>query len=168
MLESLIERTLYASRWLLAPLYLGLSLALLALGMKFFQEVFHLLPHVFELAETELVLTVLSLIDITLVGALLIMVMFSGYENFVSRIDFDEGTDKLEWLGKYDAGTLKLKVAASIVAISSIHLLRAFMNAQQIPDNKLMWYVIIHMTFVFSALLLGYLDRMAFEAHRKH
>src|SRR5210317_701461 len=104
MLESLIERTLYASRWLLAPLYLGLSLALLALGMKFFQEVFHLLPHVFELAETELVLTVLSLIDITLVGALLIMVMFSGYENFVSRIDFDEGTDKLEWLGKYDAG----------------------------------------------------------------
>ena len=110
----------------------------------------------------------LSLIDITLVGALLIMVMFSGYENFVSRIDFDEGTDKLEWLGKYDAGTLKLKVAASIVAISSIHLLRAFMNAQQIPDNKLMWYVIIHMTFVFSALLLGYLDRMAFEGHRKH
>jgi uncharacterized protein (TIGR00645 family) len=168
MLEQFIERTLYASRWLLAPLYLGLSLALLALGMKFFQEVLHMLPHVFELAETELVLTVLSLIDMTLVGALLIMVMFSGYENFVSRIDLDEGADKLEWLGKYDAGTLKLKVAASIVAISSIHLLRAFMNAQQIPDNKLMWYVIIHMTFVFSALLLGFLDRMSFEAHRKH
>ena len=168
MLERLIERTLYASRWLLAPLYRGLALALLALGLKFFQEVFHLLPHVFELAETELVLTVLALIDITLVGALLIMVMFSGYENFVSRIDVQEGADKLEWLGKYDAGTLKLKVAASIVAISSIHLLRAFMNAQQIPDNKLMWYVIIHMTFVFSALLLGYLDRMAFESHRKH
>jgi uncharacterized protein (TIGR00645 family) len=168
MLEAFIERTLYASRWLLAPLYLGLSLALLALGLKFFQEVFHLLPHVFELAETELVLVVLSLIDMTLVGALLIMVMFSGYENFISRIDVDENTDKLEWLGKYDAGTLKLKVAASIVAISSIHLLRAFMNAQQIPDNKLMWYVIIHMTFVFSALLLGYLDRMAFAGHRKH
>ena len=168
MLERLIEQTLYATRWLLAPLYLGLSLALLALAMKFFQEVFHLLPHVFELAETELVLTVLSLIDMTLVGSLLIMVMFSGYENFVSRIDLAEGTDKLDWLGKYDAGTLKLKVAASIVAISSIHLLRAFMNAPQIADNKLMWYVIIHLTFVVSALLLGVLDKMSFESHRRH
>ena len=127
-----------------------------------------MLPHVFELAENDLVLTVLSLIDITLVGSLLIMVMFSGYENFVSRIDVEEGGEKLEWLGKYDTGTLKLKVAASIVAISSIHLLRIFMNVQQIPDNKLMWYVIIHMTFVFSALLLGYLDRMAFAGHRAH
>ena len=168
MLERLIERTLYATRWLLAPLYLGLSLALLALGLKFFQEVLHMLPHVFELAENDLVLTILSLIDMTLVGSLLIMVMFSGYENFVSRIDVEEGGEKLEWLGKYDAGTLKLKVAASIVAISSIHLLRIFMNVEQIPDNKLMWYVIIHMTFVFSALLLGYLDRMAFAGHRAH
>ena len=168
MLERLIERILYATRWLLAPLYLGLSLALLALGLKFFQEALHMLPHVFELAENDLVLTILSLIDMTLVGSLLIMVMFSGYENFVSRIDIEEGAEKLEWLGKYDAGTLKLKVAASIVAISSIHLLRIFMNVQQIPDNKLMWYVIIHMTFVFSALLLGYLDRMAFAGHRAH
>ncbi len=168
MLERLIERTLYATRWLLAPLYLGLSLALLALGLKFFQEALHMLPHVFELAENDLVLTILSLIDMTLVGSLLIMVMFSGYENFVSRIDVEEGGEKLEWLGKYDAGTLQLKVAASIVAISSIHLLRIFMNVQQIPDNKLMWYVIIHMTFVFSALLLGYLDRMAFAGHRAH
>ena len=168
MLEPFIERTLYASRWLLAPLYLGLSLALLALGLKFFQEAVHMLPMVFELAESQLVLTVLSLIDMTLVGALLIMVMFSGYENFVSRIDLDENTDKLDWLGKYDAGTLKLKVAASIVAISSIHLLRIFMNVQEIPDNKLMWYVIIHMTFVISALLLGFLDRMAFANHRDH
>ena len=168
MLERLIERTLYATRWLLAPLYLGLSLALLALGLKFFQEALHMLPHVFELAENDLVLTILSLIDMTLVGSLLIMVMFSGYENFVSRIDVEEGGEKLEWLGKYDAGTLKLKVAASIVAISSIHLLRIFMNVEQIPDNKLMWYVIIHMTFVFSALLLGFLDRMAFAGHRAH
>ena len=97
-----------------------------------------MLPHDFELAENDLVLTVLSLIDMTLVGSLLIMVMFSGYENFVSRIDVEEGGEKLEWLGKYDAGTLKLKVAASIVAISSIHLLRIFMNVEQIPDNKLM------------------------------
>jgi uncharacterized protein (TIGR00645 family) len=157
-----------ATRWLLAPLYLGLSFALLALGLKFFQEALHRLPHVFELAENDLVLAILSLIDMTLVGSLLIMVMFSGYENFVSRIDIEEGREKLEWLGKHDAGTLKLKVAASIVAISSIHLLRIFMNVQQIPDNKLMWYVIIHMTFAFSALLLGHLDRMAFAGHRAH
>mgnify|MGYP000647514079 CR=1 FL=1 len=95
-----------------------------------------------------------------LVGGLLVMVMLSGYENFVSRIDIDEDTYKLGWLGKLDAGTLKLKVAASIVAISSIHLLRAFMDAQQIPNDKLMWFVIIHMTFVLSALGMALVDRL--------
>ena len=88
------------------------------------------------------------------------MVMFSGYENFISRIDVSEGTEKLSWLGKLDAGSLKQKVAASIVAISSIHLLRAFMSAQQIPNDKLMWYVIIHLTFVLSALGMAYVDKM--------
>lgn len=159
-MERLIENTLYASRWLLAPIYLGLSLALLALGIKFFQELVHLLPHVFDTSETDLVLTVLALIDMTLVGSLLVMVMFSGYENFVSRLDLEESSHKLEWLGKLDAGSLKLKVAASIVAISSIHLLRAFMNAQEIPNDKLLWYVIIHLTFVASAVFMGLLDRM--------
>jgi uncharacterized protein (TIGR00645 family) len=96
------------------------------------------------------------------------MVMFSGYENFVSRLEVGEQADKLGWLGKLDAGTLKLKVAASIVAISSIHLLRAFMNAQQIPNDKLLWYVIIHLTFVVSAVLMGVLDRIAFASHREH
>lgn len=159
-MERFIENTLYASRWLLAPIYLGLSLALLALGIKFFQELAHLLPHVFDTPETDLVLTVLALIDMTLVGSLLVMVMFSGYENFVSRLDLEESSHKLEWLGKLDAGSLKLKVAASIVAISSIHLLRAFMNAQHIPNDKLLWYVIIHLTFVASAVFMGLLDRM--------
>jgi uncharacterized protein (TIGR00645 family) len=100
------------------------------------------------------------MIDLTMVGGLIIMVMFSGYENFVSRLDIGEGEHKLDWLGKLDAGSLKLKIAASIVAISSIHLLRAFMNAPQIPNDTLMWYVIIHMTFVVSAVAMGYLDRM--------
>jgi uncharacterized protein (TIGR00645 family) len=94
-----------------------------------------------------------------------VMVMFSGYENFVSRIEA-KGTDTLGWLGKLDAGTLKLKVAASIVAISSIHLLRVFMNATQIENDKIMWYVVLHITFVISALLLGVLDRIAFSSHR--
>lgn len=166
MLEQYFEKLLFSLRWLLAPIYLGLSLALLALGLKFFQEVFHLLPHVFEIAETELVLIILSLVDITLVSSLIIMVMLAGYENFVSKIDVDAASEKLNWMGKLDAGSLKIKVAASIVAISSIHLLRAFMDLQQIANDKLLWYVVIHLTFVISALLLGFLDRMTFAAHR--
>lgn len=167
-MEQFIEKTLFASRWLLAPLYLGLSLALVALGIKFFQEVYHVLSHILVSSEADMILTLLALIDLVLVGSLIVMVMFSGYENFVSRLEVGEQADKLGWLGKLDAGTLKLKVAASIVAISSIHLLRAFMNAQQIPNDKLLWYVIIHLTFVVSAVLMGVLDRIAFAAHREH
>jgi len=159
-MERAIENLLYASRWVLAPIYLGLSIALLLLGAKFFQEALHTLPLVFEIKEADLVLVTLSLVDMALVGGLLIMVMFSGYENFVSRIDVAENTEKLSWLGKLDAGSLKQKVAASIVAISSIHLLKAFMNAQNISNDKLMWYVIIHLTFVLSAMGMAYVDRM--------
>jgi uncharacterized protein (TIGR00645 family) len=160
MIERTLENALYASRWLLAPIYLGLSLALLMLGIKFFQEVIHFMPILLETKETDLVLVILSLVDMALVGGLLVMVMLSGYENFVSAIDIKEGNEKLSWLGKLDAGSLKQKVAASIVAISSIHLLKAFMNADQIANDKLMWYVIIHMTFVVSALGMAYVDKM--------
>ena len=166
MIERIIERALYASRWLLAPLYLGLSLGLLALGIKFFQHAFHAVSHIITMEESDLVLIVLALIDISLVGSLVVMVMFSGYENFVSRIDTAQEKDTLGWLGKLDSGTLKLKVAASIVAISSIHLLRVFMKAEDTENDKIMWYVILHMTFVFSAVLLGVLDKMSFASHR--
>lgn len=158
MIERIAERFLYASRWLLAPIYLGLSFGLLLLGLKFFQEVFHVLPLVFSTAEADLVLIILSLIDLSLVGGLIVMVMLSGYENFVSRIDIDSGDEKLSWLGKMDAGSLKQKVAASIVAISSIHLLQKFMNAESITNDKLMWFVIIHLTFVVSAIGMAYVD----------
>lgn len=164
-MERIIENLLYASRWLLAPIYLGLSIALIALGIKFFQEVLHLLPTIFAVSESDLLLLVLTLVDIALVGGLIVMVMLSGYENFVSQIDIREGAEKLSWLGKLDSGSLKQKVAASIVAISSIHLLKAFMNAQQISNDKLMWYVIIHMTFVLSALGMAYVD--SFNQHHK-
>ena len=160
MIERSIERAMYASRWLLAPIYLGLSLALFAISIKFFQEILHVLPNVLEMHETDLVLTILALVDMVLVSGLVIMIMLSGYENFVSKIEVEEGTEKLGWLGKLDPGSMKAKVAASIVAISSIHLLRAFMNAQQIENDKLVMYVVIHMTFVFSALLMGYLDKV--------
>jgi uncharacterized protein (TIGR00645 family) len=168
MLEQKFERLLFATRWILAPIYFGLSLALIALAIKFFMEVFHVLSHILTMAETDMLLTILGMIDTALVASLVVMVMFSGYENFVSRLDIDQDTEKLGWLGKLDAGTLKLKVAASIVAISSIHLLRAFMNAPHIENDKLMWYVIIHLTFVVSAVLMGVLDRMAFASHRDH
>lgn len=160
MIEQAAEKFLYATRWFLAPIYLGLSLALLLLGIKFFQEVIHSAPLIFALSEADLVLLILSLIDLSLVGGLLVMVMLSGYENFVSRIDISESQEKLHWLGKMDAGSLKQKVAASIVAISSIHLLKKFMNADMIENDKLMWYVIIHMTFVISAIGMAYVDKM--------
>jgi uncharacterized protein (TIGR00645 family) len=187
-MERIIERLFFASRWLLAPIYFGLSIALIILGIQFFMELFHAFQHVIapevvhavvegaaEAAKTtsttkeaEIVLSLLALVDLSLVAGLIVMVMFSGYENFVSKIDIDEtaGGDKLGWLGKLDAGTLKMKVAASIVAISSIHLLRKFMEAGDIPNDKLKWYVIIHMTFVFSAVLMGVLDRISASSHR--
>ena len=171
-LEHLIERALFASRWLLAPIYIGLSLGLIALAIKFFQEAVHLLTHTLTTSEADIVLTVLGLIDLGLVGSLIVMVMFSGYENFISTIDA-KGTETLGWLGKLDAGTLKLKVAASIVAISSIHLLRKFMEVEKISDSpngnwKIMWYIVMHMAFVLSAVFLGVLDKMSFSKHRDH
>ena len=166
-LEAVTEKALFSSRWILAPIFLGLSLALLALGVKFFQEAYHLIAEVLVKDEADLVLKVLALIDISLVGSLIVMVMFSGYENFVSTIDA-KGTDTLGWLGKMDSGTLKLKVAVSIVAISSIHLLRIFMQAEPTDNDKIMWYDILHMTFVVSAVLLGVLDKMSFAKHRDH
>ena len=159
-MERLIENAMYAARWLLAPIYFGLSLALLALVLKFFQEVFHVLPRVFELAEIQLILVLLSLVDMALVGGLLVMVMISGYENFVSQLDIEEGKEKLSWLGKMDSSSLKMKVAASIVAISSIHLLKVFMDAKNTDPEHLKWYVIIHMTFVVSAFAMAYVDKL--------
>jgi uncharacterized protein (TIGR00645 family) len=167
-MERMIERLLLASRWILAPVYLGMSLALIALSIKFFQEVYHVLGYIWTIPEADMVLAILALVDMVLVASLVVMVMFSGYENFVSRIEVEEGGERLGWLGKLDSGTLKLKVAASIVAISSIHLLRAFMNLNEVPNDKLMWYVIIHLTFVVSALLMGVLDKISFASHREH
>jgi len=165
MIERTIEKLLFACRWLLAPMYLGLSLALVALAIKFFQEAAHSLMGILTLAETDLVLSVLSLIDLVLVGSLIVMVMLSGYENFVSKLDTGSEQESPAWLGKLDSGGLKLKVAVSIVAISSIHLLRIFMNAQDTPNDKILWYVVLHLTFVVSAVLLGVLDRISSASH---
>ena len=163
-MENLIETLMVRARWLLAPVYLGLSLALIALTVVFFREVWHLFEIVFgsNLEEADVVLIVLSLIDISLVGGLLVMIMLSGYENFVSELNTKSDNDKLNWLGKMDASSLKMKVAASIVAISSIHLLRVFMgiSSSTYDGEQLKWYVIIHLTFVASAFAMGSLDRI--------
>ena len=151
---------MYASRLLLAPVYMGLSLALFALFIKFFQELYHFIPFILDLDESQLVLKLLSLVDLTLVGSLIVIVMFSGYENFVSRLDIGETTEKLEWLGTHDYGSLKMKVASSIVAISSIHLLKIFMNIDTTDNDKVMWYALVHLTFVISALLMAYFDKL--------
>jgi uncharacterized protein (TIGR00645 family) len=159
-IEHTAEKLMYNSRWVLAPIYMGLSLTLIALSVKFFQELYHFLPHLLIISEGELILKILSLIDLVLVGGMVVIVMFSGYENFVSRMDIGENTEKLEWLGTHDYGSLKMKVAASVVAISSIHLLKVFMNIESISNDKLLWYVIIHLAMVISAFTMGYLDKI--------
>jgi uncharacterized protein (TIGR00645 family) len=159
-MERLIERTLFASRWLLVPLYLGLALLLVVFCIHFFREMLHLIEIALAITETDLVLVALAFVDMTLVASLIVMVMLSGYENFVSKLDVEGAERSISWLGKLDAGSLKVKVAASIVAISSIHLLRAFMNASHVSNDKLLWLVIIHITFVLSAMAMAYMDRM--------
>ena len=151
---------MYASRWIMAPVFLGMSLVLLVLAVKFFQELFHFVPHIMEVDDGQIILKLLTFIDLALVGSLTLIVMFSGYENFVSRLDIGTNTEKLEWLGTHDYGSLKLKVATSIVAISSIRLLKVFMEVENTENDKMLWYVIIHLTLVSSAFILGYLDKI--------
>jgi uncharacterized protein (TIGR00645 family) len=159
-LELLVERTILASRWILVVFYIGLAAALavyaVSYGFKFAETVMH----VFEYSEAEMILAMLSMIDAALVASLIVMVMISSYENFVGNFD-ESHTTELSWLGKLDSGTLKIKVAASIVAISSIHLLQVFLNVQQYENEKIMWLTLLHLTFVVSALLLGYLERIS-------
>lgn len=168
-LERLIERTLFASRWVMAPFYLGLAVALVLLLVKFLQELFHTVPVVFSMSESQLVLSILSLIDLSLAGNLLLLVIFSGYENFVSKIDNADHKDRPEWMGKIDYSGMKLKLVASIVAISAIQLLRAFMNIEERDNIELAWLVGIHLTFVVSGVLLALMDRLieSAEGHGK-
>ena len=156
-LEVLIESIILASRWLLVIFYVGLALALLVYAVTFGVKLWDFTSKVFVLDEADSILKILGLIDAALVASLVVMVIISGYENFVSRFD-DEGA--VHWLGQIDAGSLKIKVASTIVAISSIHLLQIFLNVDQYSGEKLMWYTIIHIAFVISALFLAFIDRV--------
>ncbi len=159
-MERTLEQILFASRWLLAPLYFGLSLVLLLLAALFFRELVHLALAATTLREVDVILAALTLIDLALIGGLVVMVMLSGYENFISKLDQAAAGERIAWLGKLDTGTLKLKVAASIVAISSIQLLKGFMEVNALPDDKLLWMVVMHLTFVVSALMLAVMERL--------
>ena len=160
-LELMVERIILASRWLLVVFYLGLAMALLLYAISFLRKLWEYFSKVMVLEETDAILKILALIDASLVASLVVMGIISGYENFVSRFDeAEEKSGELSWLGKIDAGSLKIKVASTIVAISSIHLLQVFLNANQYTGDKIMWLTVMHMAFVASALLLAYIDRV--------
>jgi uncharacterized protein (TIGR00645 family) len=159
-IERLIEKVLIGARWLQAPLYLGLIATLVILVVKFFGELVHISAVAWSAEESDIVLYVLTLVDIVLVANLIVMVMISGYENFVSRMDEASTSEKLSWFGKLDHGSIKIKLASSIVSISAIHLLKAFLDAERIGNDKLLILIAIHLTFVVSALLLALIDRM--------
>ena len=160
-MEQLIERGLFASRWLMAPMYIGLSAALVLLLISFVQELAHLVMAVPDITQNDMVLGILSLIDLSLAANLLLIVIFSGYENFVSKMNTEAHEDNPEWKGSVDFSTLKLKLIASIVAISGIHLLKVFMDVAKTPENNIKWMIIIHIVFVISGVLLALMDWIA-------
>jgi uncharacterized protein (TIGR00645 family) len=167
MLESALEKTLFASRWLLAPFYLGLAFSIILLLIKFIQELYHLALKAFTASEPDVILGMLTLVDLALTGSLLLIVILSGYENFVSKIDHSRHEDWPEWMGSIDFTALKIKLLSSIVAISAVHLLKQFMALQTVSDRDLWWYVGIHLTFVVSSVLLALSDRIAGESKSK-
>ena len=170
--ERLIETIIFASRWILAPFYLGLALSLFVLLIKFIAELVHIAETAFTASESQVILGLLALVDLSLTGSLIVIVIFSGYENFVSKIDHSEHRDWPEWMGTIDFTALKIKLLGSIVAISAIQLLKQFMSVNTVSDRDLFWLVTIHVVFVVSGVLLALSDRIAgshgHEAPAKH
>jgi uncharacterized protein (TIGR00645 family) len=160
IVERMIERGLFASRWLMAPFYIGLVATLVLLMVQFVRHLVELVLHIPTLSESDVVLGALALIDLSLAGNLVLIVVFSGYENFVSKIDVGDHEDKPDWHGKVDFSGLKLKLIASIVAISGIHLLKIFMDIGKYSDRDVQWSIIIHVVFVFSGVMLALMDRL--------
>lgn len=165
--EWVLETLIFSSRWILAPFYLGLAVSLLILLIKFAAELWHLASHAFTSTESDAILGVLALVDLTLTGSLLIIVIFSGFENFVSKIDHSGHRDWPEWIGSIDFGALKLKLLSSIVAISAIQLLKQFMSISTVGERDIFWLVVIHVVFVVSSVLLALSDRIAGGGHGK-
>lgn len=170
-IERYLEKTIFNSRWILAPFYLGLVLGIVLLLIKFIQKTVMMFNTVFSASVSDVIVNILVLVDLSLVASLLLIIIFSGYEIFVSKIDTGDHVDRPSWMGKVDFSGLKLKVIGAIVAISAIDLLKSFMD---IPNelsegeaDKLMWKVIIHMTFVLSGLLFAIMDKVVGDT-KKH
>jgi uncharacterized protein (TIGR00645 family) len=163
--ERAFERVIFSSRWVLAPFFLALGVALVGLLVKTIQHMGHFLTHFVEMNESTVIINVLSVVDLTLTGSLIVIVIFSGYENFVSRIDVDEHLDWPEWMSRIDFTGLKLKLMSSLVAISGIQLLRMFMELSTASDRDITWTVVIHFTFVLSCLFLAWTDRLSPTRH---
>ena len=169
--ERTLENGLFLSRWLMAPFYVGLVVALAMLLVVFVQELIHSVPLVMGAGAEEIILTVLTLIDLSLAGNLVLIVIFSGYENFVSKINLAGHEDRPSWMGTLDFSGLKIKLVGSIVAISAISLLRAFMTLTQataVDEVRIFWLVILHVTFVVSGLLFAMMDWVASLETKKH
>jgi uncharacterized protein (TIGR00645 family) len=167
-IERALERAIFQSRWLMAPFYVGLIGSLCVLLYTFVREFLHFVVHVTTANEAEVILGVLALIDLSLAANLVLIVVFSGYENFVSKIDPEGHPDWPEWMTQIDFAGLKQKLFASIVAISAIQVLKAFMNLDKIQnDRNLAWLVGIHVMFVVSGLLLAWTDRLSEESKSK-
>jgi uncharacterized protein (TIGR00645 family) len=163
--ETILEKLIFSSRWLQAPLYVGLIIGGMLYTYKFIIELIHLSTSINEISETVLMLGVLTLVDITMVANLLIMVIIGGYSTFVSRLDIENHPDKPEWLQKIDAGSLKVKLAGSLVGVSGIHLLQTFINIKNHESEHVMWQVIIHFIFLVSALMLAYTEKILYQKH---
>ncbi len=164
-MERLLERMLFNSRWLLAPFYVALVLSLIMLLVALVSDLVHIVPNLLSSTPDEIILSVLTLIDLSLAGNLVVIVIFSGYENFVSKIDTEGSEDRPRWMGSLDFSGLKMKLIGSIVAISAISLLRSFMRLSEpnvvMDETRIRWLVIVHLTFVVSGLLFGLMDWVA-------
>ena len=161
-LEKNLEKGLFASRWFIAPVYVILAISLGIITLKVIQEFIHVVPQMFTMTVREVMLFVLHVVDLALVGNLILMIIFAGYENFVSKISAAENSeDKPSWMGKVDFSDLKLKLIASIVAISGINLLEVFMDIESAPDREVQWMIIVHLVFIISGVLLAVMDFIA-------
>ena len=159
---------IFLSRWLQAPLYVGLIVAQGIYVYHFMVELKHLVLGVQNMGATDIMLLVLGLIDVVMIANLLIMVIVGGYETFVSRLNLDDHPDEPEWLSHVNAGILKVKLAMALIGISSIHLLKTFINAEHLNQDTIKWQVVIHLTFVVSALVMAYTDRIAMTQRPAH
>ena len=165
---NIMSNILFGSRWLQLPLYLGLILAQAVYVYFFGVELWHLVQHTTTIKEADIMLIVLGLIDVVMISNLLIMVIVGGYETFVSRLNLKGHPDEPDWLSHVNANLLKVKLATAIIGISSIHLLKTFINAENLTNKVLMWQTIIHMTFVFSAIAIAYIDKLMSHNDVKH